>query len=485
MPADSLKKKTVSSLFWKFFERCGNSLTALVVQIVMARLLMPEDYGLLAIILVFINLGDIVVKSGFPSALVQTPEASEEDYSTVFWISFALSLVLFAIIFFIAPVIARFYQNENIVWPLRAMGILLIISAFNGVQTAKVARDLVFKKTFIATISSVVISGAFGIVLALAGAGLWSLVGQQLLYAVVNCIVLRTQVKWLPRPVFNAHRAKELFLFGWKLMAAGFISTTYQGLVNLVIGKQFSASDLGLLSQGEKIPSALGRLTDGTIQPVIMSAIAHVQEDRDYVRRLMRRAIRTSAFIIYPVMGCMLLVAQPLVHVLLGDQWLACVPYLQVECLIYAQLAIQSPCLQTLVGTGRSGVYLVLDMLNKALSLIAFVFTVFVLHNMLAYVIGGLVASIVSSLLDVLPHRKSIGYGVADLLKDTVPPAALTLIVGLLAYALVFTGFAPWIILLLQVIVMTAAYLGLAKLFRLEGFEYLVGILKDLSAKTK
>lgn len=483
MANDSLKEKTISSLFWKFFERFGSSLASLVVQIVMARLLMPEDYGLLAIILVFVNLGDILVKSGLPSALVQTPEASEEDFSTVFWISFIVSLVLFAVIFFLAPLIAWLYQSQGIIWPLRAMGLLLVIGAFNGVQGARVTREMVFRKTFVATIVSVFVSGALGIALAFAGAGLWALVAQQLTYSAVYFFVLRAQVRWWPQLVFDGRRAKELFLFGWKLLAAGFISTAYSGLSNLIVGKQFSADMLGILSQGEKIPNALGKLTDGTIQPVMMSAVSHVQHDVTYVRRLMRRAIRTSAFVIYPVMGCLFVVADPLVRVLLGEQWLPCVPFLRLNCIIYAQLVIQANSLQTLIGTGKSSLYLLLDTANKALCFVVLVYTVFFLHDLMALVVGGVLASILTSIIDILPHRKMLGYTLLDLVKDTAPAAGFTLIAGAIAYAVTFADLVPCAVLMAEAIIMIAVYLVLAWLTHLEGFEYLLGILKNLFAK--
>lgn len=483
MAGDSLKEKTISSLFWKFFERCGSSLASLIVQIVMARLLMPEDYGLLAVILVFVNLGDILVKSGLPSALVQTPEATEEDFSTVFWISFVASLVLFITIFLLAPFIARFYQSSGIIGPLRAMGLLLVIGAFNGVQGALVVREMAFKKTFVATIVSVVVSGAVGIVLAFAGAGLWALVGQQLLYSAVNFFVLRAQVKWWPRMVFNGHRAKELFLFGWKLLAAGFATTLCQGFANLVVGKQFSTSDLGLLSQGEKIPNAFGRLIDGTLQPVMMSAVSHVQKDVEHVRRLMRRAVKVSAFAIYPAMGAMFVVADPLVQVVLGEKWLPCVPFLQVNCLIYAQLVVQGNNLQTLLGMGRSGTYLKLELINKAMNLIVIVYTAFVLQNIYAYIIGGLFVSILSSWFDAYPNRKLLHYSYANLLRDTAPAFGLTILAGACAYLIGFLQIEPWLTLLLQLLTMVVVYLGAAKLLRCEDLDYLIKIGREYASK--
>ena len=290
---DLLKAKTISSLFWKFFERCGASLVQLLVQIALARLLSPEYFGMLAIMLVFITLGNLLVQSGLNTSLVQAEKTEEVDYSTVFWISLALAGAIYIVIFFLAPHIAAFYASEELLWPLRILSILFVINAFNAVQIAIVQRRLEFKKLFFSTLGSVIVSGALGIILALYGFGLWSLVVQQLSYQLLNCILLAFQTKWFPKLLFSRKIAKKHYVFGWKLLASSALNTVYESLSDLIIGKQFSTDILGLVSQGKKYPMALSTILNGTIQAVMLSTVSRIQNDKDRVKRLVRRALKT------------------------------------------------------------------------------------------------------------------------------------------------------------------------------------------------
>lgn len=362
-----LKKRTVSSLLWKFLEKGGRAVVELAVQIAMARLLTPEEFGALAIMLVFVNIGNVIVQSGLNTSLVQAGEVDIVDLSTVFWLSFGTSSILVAAVFVAAPAIAAFYAMPHIVWPLRALGLLLLVTAFNSVQVALVQRDLQFRKVFNATIVAVLISGVLGVGAALAGAGLWALVVQQLVYQVTNCLVLGLQVKWFPRFVFDRCKARQHFCYGWKLLVSGLLDQGYQSLSDLIIGKQFNAASLGLVSQGKKYPQAVGNMLDGAIQPVMLSAVSRLQSDVIQVKRIVRRALKTSTFLIVPSMTFFAVAANPVVELLLGVKWLSCVPFLQMYCIIYMLLPIHTTNLQALNGLGRSDLFLKLELIKKRL----------------------------------------------------------------------------------------------------------------------
>ena len=291
LATDDLKTTTIRSLFWKLFEQGGTAVVTLVVQIVMARLLSPDDFGALAIMLVFVNIGNVIVQSGLNTAIIQAPDADEDDYSTVFWMSLSMSCVLYAALFFTAPAIAAFYGMPHVITPLRVLVLVLVVNAYNSIQEAIVARNLEFQKTFRATVSAGLVSGTAGIAAALAGAGIWALVIQQLVQQGVKCAVLAFQVPWKPRFVFHPARAAQFFRFGWKLLASGMLEQAYQGLSDLLIGKVFTTSELGYVSQGKKYPYALGTLLDGAIQPVMLSAVSRVQGDKGMVKRLARRRL--------------------------------------------------------------------------------------------------------------------------------------------------------------------------------------------------
>lgn len=469
-----LSSKTFSSLFWKLLERGGNAVVQMAVQVVMARLLAPEEFGVLAVMLVFVNLGNVVVQSGLNTALIQSPQADEADFSTVFWMSLMVSLALYVAIFFAAPSVADFYAMPVIVWPLRALGLLLVVNAYNAVQVAKVTRDLQMRKVFWATMASVIFSAASGIGAAVAGAGLWALVVQQLAYQVLNCAVLALQVDWRPRAVFRADRARELFGFGWRLLASGLLEQGYQSLADLVVGKRFSPAQLGLLSQGKKYPQAVGSTLDGAIQPVMLSAVSRVQDDRARVKRLVRRALKTSTFLIAPAMTLFACCAPSLVPALLGPQWAEAVPFMQVYCMVYALLPIHTTNLQALNGMGRSDLFLRLELVKKAYGIAALLFCALMLDDVRALVMSYLVTGVLSTFVNACPNKRVIGYSYAEQVRDIAPAFLLSGVASLAAGLVASVGLGAWATVLAQAGAFVLVYLGLAAALRLEAFTYLL-----------
>ena len=480
-----LKRLSLSSGFWKLLERGGNQIIQLVVQVVMARILAPEEFGALAIMLVFVNVGNVIVQSGLNTSLVQAEEIDESDLSTVFWLSFGVSAFLFVIIFVAAPTIANFYAMPRVLWPLRVLGFLLLVTAFNSVQVAIVERNLQLRKVFNATIVAVVVSGVVGISSALAGAGLWALVMQQLAYQITNCFALRLQVRWFPRFVFDNSKARRHFGYGWKLLASGLLDQGYQSLSDMIIGKQFSTSTLGLVSQGKKYPQALGSMLDGAIQPVMLSAISRVQDDVTRVKRLVRRALKTSTFLIVPSMTLFAIAAKPLVGILLGEKWLFCVPFLQMYCVVYMLLPIHTTNLQALNGMGRSDLFLKLELIKKAYGLAVLLVVAFVFKNVYLMVGSYVLTGVVSTFVNAFPNKYVIGYSYGEQLRDIAPAFLLSTLSGTLALFCGSFGGNDVLKVLIEIFVMFATYLGLAKGFRLESLEYLLGTLKEMSGSHK
>lgn len=470
----SIKEATVTSLLWKVMERGGNAVVQMAVQVVMARLLAPEQFGALAVMLVFVNLGNVIVQSGLNTALIQSPEADDADFSTVFWMSLAVSVALYTAIFLAAPSVAAFYAMPGIVWPLRALGLLLVVSAYNSVQVAKVTRDLQMRKVFRATMASVIFSAVSGIGAAVAGAGLWALVAQQLSYQLVNCVVLAFQVDWKPRMVFRAERARELFGFGWRLLASGLLEQGYQSLADLVVGKRFSPARLGLVSQGKKYPQAVGSMLDGAIQPVMLSAVSRVQDDRARVKRLVRRALKTSTFLIAPAMTLFACCAPSLVPALLGPQWAEAVPFMQVYCMVYALLPIHTTNLQALNGMGRSDLFLRLELVKKAYGIAALLFCALVLNDVRALVMSYLVTGVLSTFVNAWPNKRVISYSYAEQVRDIAPAFLLSGAAALTAGLVGSAGLGAWVTVLAQAGAFVLVYLGLAAALRLEAFTYLL-----------
>lgn len=453
----------------------------MLVQIVMARLLAPEQFGVLSIMLVFVNLGNVVVQSGLNTALIQTKDMDRLDCSTVFWLSFALSLILFCAIFATAPAIAFFYAMPDLVWPLRALALLLIINAYNAVQVAIITREMEMRKVFRATVVSSICSAAVGISAALLGTGVWALVAQQLAYQLSNCVAHALQLTWRPHLEFSIVRARRLFGFGSRLLASGLLEQGYQSLSDLIIGKQFSASSLGLVSQGKKYPNAIGSLLDGAIQPVMLSAVSRVQSDITQVKRLVRRALKTSTFLIAPSMTLFATVAPSLVPLLLGEQWVDAIWFMQIYCLVYALLPIHTTNLQALNGMGRSDLFFKLELVKKGYGIINLLFCAFVLHDVHLMVASYLVTGLISTVVNSWPNRRVIGYSYGEQVRDICPAfimagaaAAGASAAGLLALPALAT-------IVLQIVVFAAIYLGLALAFKVEALSYLINTVKELA----
>lgn len=475
-----LKTKAISSIVWKLLERGGCQFVQLLVQIVMARILTPEEFGALAIMLVFVNIGNVIVQSGLNTSLVQAVEVDDTDLSTVFWLSFGTSIVMFAVVFLATPAIASFYSMPYIVWPLRILGLLFLATAFNSVQVAIVQRKLQFRKVFNATIAVVLISGVAGIAAAMAGVGLWALVLQQLVYQVAYCVVLGLQVRWFPRFVFDGAKARAHFRFGWKLLVSGLLDQGYQSLSDLIIGKQFSASSLGLVSQGKKYPQAMGNMLDGAIQPVMLSAVSRVQSDVVYVKRLVRRALKTSTFLIVPSMMFFAITAEPIVRLLLGERWLPCVPFLQMYCFIYALLPIHTANLQALNGMGRSDLFLKLELIKKAYGICLIIFAALVFKDVHLMVGTYMITDVIATFVNAYPNKRVIDYSYGEQLRDIAPAIVLSAAAGGLALLCGSVVTDDITCILTEAAVMAAAYLGLARFFRFESFEYLLATFREM-----
>ena len=452
MATNNLKTTTIRSLFWKLFEQGGTAIVSLVIQVVLAHLISPERFGELAIMLVFVNVGNVIVQSGLNTAIIQSPDATERDYSTVFWMSLAMSIVSYAIVFFAAPAVADFYAMPSTVWPLRVLVLVLIINAYNAIQEAIVARNLDFRKTATATVVAGIVSCTVGVWIALRDGGIWALVIQQLLQQACKCVVLAFEIDWKPQLVFELDRAIVMFRFGWKLLASGLLEQGYQSLSDLLIGKVFTKTDLGYVSQGKKYPLALGALLDGAIQPVMLSAASRVQDDVDQVKRLARRALKTSTFLIIPAMALFAVAAEPIVRIVLGPQWLPSVPFVRAYCLIYAMLPIHTTNLQVLNGMGRSDLFLRLEVIKK----------------------------IVSTFINAHPNKRVIGYAYMEQVRDILPAVLLTLLAAAAAYPVSQLALNDFLMVLAQGVVMAGVYLLAAWLFRMEEFTYLLNTAREM-----
>jgi len=363
------RKGLGKSFAWKLLERFGTSGVHFVLQIILARLLDPEHYGVLSIMVIFTTLANVFVQQGFNTSLIQNKDVTEEDYSSVFWVSLGIATVLYMAIFWGAPWIAVFYEMPDITVPLRVLALMLFTGALNSVQVAKISREMDFHKVFVSNIGGSLMSGIVGIIIAYMGGGLWALVAQSLLSSAVACLVMRFTVKLKLRLVCNLARVKVLFAYGWKLLMSSLLDTLYQDLRSLVIGKKYNSDTLGYYNRGKNFPQFIISAVNGAVQSVMLPAMSAEQDDSKRVKDLMRTSITMSAYVIFPVMAGLAAVASPLVRLLLTDKWLPCVPYMQIYCFSLAFYPVHSCNLQAINAVGRSDIFLKLEIIKKSIGI--------------------------------------------------------------------------------------------------------------------
>ena len=465
-------------MFWKLLERFGVQGVQFVLQIILARLLTPEHYGVLSIMLIFTSLANVFIQSGFNTALIQNKDVSEEDYSSVFWVTLGISGILYCVMYFTAPLIAAFYDMPDIVTPFRVLSLMLFPGALNSIQLAKVSREMNFKKVFTSNVGGVLVSGIVGIVLAYKGAGIWALVFQTLLNIACACLVMLFTVKWKPRFVCNIARIKVLFAFGWKLLVSGLLDTLHQDLSSLVIGKKYSSDTLGFYNRGKQFPQFIISAVNGSVQSVLLPAMSERQEHKGQVKQMMRTAVMVSSYLVFPMMAGLAGVARPLVKLLLTDKWLDCVPYLQIFCFSFAFYPIHTSNLQAINAMGRSDIFLRLEVIKKVMALAVLSIGVFCFDSPVAIAITGVVMGLISCFINASPNKKLIDYSYLEQIKDIAPSflGALLMFFGVWAVELLQMG--TIITLVLQVLMGVVLYIAFSAIFKLKPFIMLLGMLK-------
>lgn len=470
------------AIFWKLLERFGVQGIQFILQIILARMLDPEHYGVLSIMIIFTSLANVFIQTGFSTALIQNKDVTEEDYSSVFWITLGIAAAMYGIIFVGAPLIGRFYEMPDIVLPLRVLAIMLFPGALNSVQHAKVCREMDFKKVFYSNVFGIVIAGAAGVAAAMMGAGLWALILQNMLNVIVACMVMFLTVAWRPRLVCNLRRVADLFRFGWKLLMSGLLNTFYQELSGLVVGAKYNASTLAYYNRGRQFPQFLITAVDGTVQSVMLPAMSAEQDDKLKVKEMMRTSMSMSAYILFPMMAGLAAVAEPLVSLLLTDKWLPCVPYMQVYCFTLAFYPVHSCNLQAVNAMGRSDLFLKLEIIKKSYGIVVLAIAVFCFESPLAIAATGLITTWIGWFVNAFPNKKLIGYSYKEQILDLFPILFMALgmcVMVLLVGKWVEMADIPQIItMIVEIIIGVTVYLMLSAVVKPHPFVILIEQLK-------
>lgn len=480
---DSSKRST-SSFIWSFLEQGGSKAIQMLVQIILARLLSPEAFGILAILLVVTQVSDSIAQSGLGMALIQKSDSDKSSYSTAWWLSLGLASAIYTVLFLAAPAISDFYNMSDLVVYLRVLGVIIFFNSANSIQRSYLERSMDFKSIFAATTFAALVSGIGGIVLALLGFGVWSLVAQSLLQSIFICIVMWVQISWKPAFVFDAAQARSLFGYGWKICITGILNVLYSGISELIIGRACSAGELGLYSQGRKYPQAAIGVMSNSIANVLFPMFSAIREDAEALRSAIRRGLTLGTFIVAPVSLLAAVVAEPLVAILLTEKWLACVPIFQLTCISNAILMIQLVDLRAYMALGDSSLYMRLQII-KVLGGGAIIWiTAALTHDIHATAWANFFVGTISIIfVDATPAKRLHGYSSLDQVKDVLPTLFLSLVAAAasLAIQLLRLDYVPE--LLLQCIFFAVVYLGGAKLFKFSELSEAESLLRRLTSK--
>lgn len=475
------KNSFLSNFIWRFAERCGAQLVTFIVSVVLARILVPEDYGQIALITVFTTIMQVFVDSGLGTALIQKKDADDLDFSSVFYFNFAICLVLYVAMFVAAPFIAGFYSDSSLTPIIRVISLTIVISGVKGIQQSYVSRNMLFKRFFYSTLGGTIFSAFFGIALAYAGFGVWAIVAQQLSNTAIDTLILWLTVKWRPKKMFSWERLKGLLSFGWKMLTSSLLDTVYNNIRSLIIGKMYSSSDMAFYDQGKKFPNVIVTNINTSIDSVLLPTMSNAQDDASRVKSMTRRAIKTSTYIMAPLMMGLAFCATPVVRLVLTDKWLPCVPFLRIFCITYMFYPIHTANLNAIKAMGRSDLFLKLEIAKKIVGMALLLSTMW--FGVMAMAYSLLVSSVLSQIINSWPNRKLLNYGYLEQLKDILPGIALAVFMGCCVNIVTLFQLSNVVTLLIQIPMGAVIYIATSSLLHLESFEYLMDMTRPMVRK--
>ena len=459
-------------MIWKLLERISSQLVSFIISIVLARILMPDDYGVIAIILVFINLANVIIDGGLNTALIQKKEADQADFSTIFWFCLFVALVLYGVLFVGAPFISEFYNNEILTPTLRVLGISVFFNSFNSIQRAYVSRHMLFRKLFYVNAIALVLSGSLGVLMAYQGLGVWALVSQSLSSSIFCCILMWFTIRWRPTLEFSIVKFKVLFDFGWKLFVTNFIIALYGDIRSIFIGKVYQPSALGYFDRGRSMPQLIMSNLLTTLNAVLLPTFSNEQDDRERVKQMMRRSVQVGYLFIAPFLVGLFCASKEIVVVLLTEKWLPAVPFLQIFCIAYFLMPIQNINITAIQSLGYSGITLKLEIIKKIIE--AIILVVSFMFDVYAVAWGIVLYVFLCVFINLRPSKKLVDYGIIEQIKDVLPTLIAALIMGLVVYSCELLPLNSFLILAIQIVVGIVVYYILCKLFRLDSFNYVL-----------
>ena len=471
-----LKTKTVNGVIWSSIDRFSTQGIQFVFSILIARLLLPSDYGVVAMLGIFMAVSNCFIDSGFGTALIRKIDRTEVDFSTVFYFNIVVSCFFYGLLWIGAPYIASFYEIPLLIDVTRVQGLTLIIGALSGIQSAKLSIDIDFKSRAKISVVTTILTGAIGLWMAYSGYGVWALVAQVVLGSMLRTILLWCVVRWMPLWTFSWKSFKELFSFGSKLLASGLLDTIYNNVYTIVIGKCFSANVLGVYSRADNLAQFPSSNITSVLQSVTFPVLSSIQNDEERLTYAYKRFLKISTFVIFPMMVGLAAVADPLIRIVLTDKWEECIYLLQIICFSMMWYPVHAINLNILSVKGRSDYFLKLEVIKKTLGVIMLCVTIPL--GIVAMCYGRVFTSVVCLAINTYYTKKIINYGYLSQMKDLAHILIHSLIMGVISSVIVYLMPTLWSKLICGIVAGVIYYIGGAYLFRFAEVQEFISLIK-------
>lgn len=460
----------VGGFLWSLAEKVGSQGIQFFVTVVLARLLLPEQYGIIAMTTIFMAISNLLIDAGFSTALIQKKDADDLDFNSVFIASSIVGAFIFLITYFIAPYVALFFKTEELTLVLRVMSISFFWSGYYSVLTAWVTKKMLFKKFFYRSIVANIVSGIVGIYMAYSDFGVWALIGQSFTAAIVGIVFLQLSIEWRPSLSFSWERTKALMSFGSKIFGASVIGTFFEQLKGLLVGRFYTPADLALFNKGVQLPKLINDNIGGSINRVLFPAMSQYANDREKIKEMTRKSIRISSYVSFFVMITICVICEPLVRLLFTDKWIECVPYMQLVCIQMMISIVSTANLQAMKAIGAGDMIIKLEIYKKPVFFIMTVIGVYVSVYALAVTLP--LYTFYATIVNMGPNSKLLNYSYREQLADLKAAVLLSIAILLVAVPISFFELDYKLIMVIQILLSTSVYWFLSYMFKVEGYLY-------------
>ena len=481
---NTLKQKAINGILWNAADRFSQQSIRFVFLIILARLLLPEDFGIIGMLAIFMAVAQSLIDSGFGSALIQKKDADQVDFSSVFYLNLIIGFALFLLIYVSAPLIAQFFKEPQLTNISRFMGLIFILHSFSLIQTTFLIKKIDFKTQTKVGMISVALSGIIGIILAYNGFGVWSLAIQNVSMVFFRSLMLWILSKWRPAFMFNLKSIKSLFSFGSKLLVSGLLNQFFENIYYFVIGKAFDARTLGYYNQANRFQQYPSQNMTSIVESVTFPVFSQVQDDNNRLKRGYKKALKTLAYFNFPLMIGSIAIAKPFFGFLLTEKWLPAVPYFQLLCVIGVFFPIQSLNLNILKVKGRSDLFLKLEIIKRGITIVAI--AVCLPFGILALVIGQVIVTFVAYFINTYYSARFIDYGTKKQIIDIIPYLFLSFLMGLIVWiigAIINLQYFPKLVI--QISAGVVFYYLISRLVNFEAYKESIEIFKTLLLKRR